>query len=120
MNRTTDPIGLIVQSETRFASQLKYPDPVVAALSISELTRRKIVWRVALFKAEYVSKQTSRQGGVSVRNEVEIKEGTKAAAWGTMTHVFVERGGEQNKVVERLPESWLEPLGKLLINHQSQ
>ncbi|GAA6019691.1 hypothetical protein JCM11491_004886 [Sporobolomyces phaffii] len=126
MNATTDPIGLIVHSETSFASQLAYPEPVVAAVSIATLSRRKIVWNVALFKARYTTTTTTPEGDGG-RGEfgrkvglVEPPEGkgegeATAAAWGTMTHVFVERGGERTKVVDALPAKWTEKLERLVV-----
>lgn len=115
----TSPIGLIVHSETSYNSQLSYPDPIIAGLSISSLSPRKIVWNIALFKADLLE-----QDEVEVKGEVGMKlrisrdekkgEEMRAAAWGTMTHVFVEREG-RNKVVEKLPDGWEEKLRGLVV-----
>lgn len=127
-----DPIGLIVHSETNFNSQLSYPEPVLAGLAITSLSSRKIVWRLGLFKAEYLKQEGegNKKSGEFVR-KVRIartltekgegeEEEVRAAAWGTMTHVFVERGGrekgEKNKVVESLPKRWQEKLQSLVIH----
>ncbi|GAA5993984.1 hypothetical protein JCM5350_008015 [Sporobolomyces pararoseus] len=135
-----DPIGLIVHSETNFNSQLTYPEPVLAGLAITSLSSRKIVWKLGLFKAEYLPQEegteeeeegsNKKKSGEFVRKvriartSTEKGEGeeeeVRAAAWGTMTHVFVERGGrekgEKNKVVESLPKRWQEKLQSLVIH----
>ncbi|GAA5879966.1 hypothetical protein JCM16303_004417 [Sporobolomyces ruberrimus] len=122
MNSTTDPIGLIVHSETSFNQQLSYPQPVLAALSISTLSSRKIVWNLGLFDAEYTSSTSENvpQGEygrrIRIKRDKEGKE-VRAAAWGTMTHVFVERHSEgRNKVVDELPEGWGEKLRGLVVS----
>lgn len=138
-----DPIGLIVASETKFNSQLSYPEPVLAGLSISEWSNRKIVWKVGLFKAEYVDNDsefvgagddrdrfddqggetgTERSFGRKVRIARDAKTGRPvgAAAWGTMTHVFVERGGERNKVVESLPARWKPKLEAIYVEEEEE
>ncbi|GAA5900852.1 Rtp1p [Sporobolomyces salmoneus] len=127
-----DPIGLIVHSETSFKGQLSFPEPVLAALSVLELSNRKVVWKVGLFKAEYCTSSEDEKEGKGnrgefgrkvriVRNGEEGKEEeTTAAAWGTMTHVFVERGGGRNKVVERLPEGWREKLEAIQVGVGAQ
>ncbi|GAA5902362.1 hypothetical protein JCM8208_007269 [Rhodotorula glutinis] len=51
---TPRPIGLIVNSATTYAASVAYPQPVVAALAVSQLGTRSVTWRVALFAGEYV------------------------------------------------------------------
>ncbi|CEQ39411.1 SPOSA6832_00930, partial [Sporobolomyces salmonicolor] len=125
------PIGLIVSSSTSFASSLSYPSPLIAALSITSLSARTVVWSVALFAAEYVplacrpgdwtGYEMDGQGEVGRR--VRIKrdaEGTevKAAAWGTMTHVFVDT--DTRRPVERLPDELRQMLERLLVKEEQQ
>jgi len=138
-----DPIGLIVHSETEFSSQLSYPQPVLCGLAIKELSNRKIVWKLGLFKAEYIENdnnddhdgkvkvngQEEEEGGRRIfgkrvriaRNPENGQEELRAAAYGTMTHVFVERGHqERNKVVESLPENWKEKLKTLVVQEEEE
>lgn len=74
-----------------------------------------------MFDAEYTSTSTSETQGeygrkIRIRRDKEGEE-VRAAAWGTMTHVFVERHSEgRNKVVDKLPEGWGEKLRGLVVN----
>ncbi|GAA5948234.1 hypothetical protein JCM3765_001329 [Sporobolomyces pararoseus] len=130
-----DPIGLIVHSETNFNSQLSFPEPVLCGLSIRELSNRKIVWNLGLFKAEYYNNSPLEEEGkrgiqfgnrnlriarIKTGKEEEEEEEVRAAAWGSMTHVFVERGREKNKVVESLPIRWQTKLKTLIINNNNE
>jgi len=116
------PIGLIVHSETSYNSQLSYPDPVIAALAIKELSPRKIVWNIALFSAEQLprsQKEEEEEEGEVVGMRLRIsRDGDgkemRAAAWGTMTHVFVEREGRR-KVIDKMPEGWEGKLRRLIV-----
>lgn len=116
------PIGLIVHSETSYNSQLSYPDPVIAALAIKELSPRKIVWNIALFSAEQLPEDSpsssTKEGEVGLKLRISRdgngEEEVRAAAWGTMTHVFVEREGRR-KVVEKMPEGWEGKLRRLIV-----
>ncbi|GAA6060324.1 hypothetical protein JCM10212_000421 [Sporobolomyces blumeae] len=165
------PIGLIVHSETSYASELKYPNPIVAALSISQLSKRKVVWRIGLFEGEWVEDDddergtrrgrsdesdvgaTSKSGGrvsdgesvTGFGKKVRIKrvprrsttprtlddverrrsttdrgtdEEVKASAWGTMTHVFVDR--ESRKVVDELDDGFRKALERLVVPEGSE
>ncbi|GAA5942937.1 acyl-CoA thioesterase [Sporobolomyces koalae] len=130
--QTTDPIGLIVASETKYFAQVSYPDPVVVGLSIVELGTRKIVWRIGLFRGEYIDGPRSagtfshegpaiepqRDGlaRIRIKRDEETGESVTAAAAGTMTHVFVERGGARNRVVDQLPLHWREQLERLVVH----
>lgn len=110
------PLGLIVTSETTYSSSLSYPSPVLAALAVQSLSARSVVWRVALFEGEYVEggsglEDVAGEGGKRIR-----LKGERAAAYGTMTHVFVREDAEGvRRVVEELPEGMRGALEGLLV-----
>ncbi|GAA5877886.1 hypothetical protein JCM1840_002937 [Sporobolomyces johnsonii] len=131
INVPPSPIGLLVSSSTSFASSLSYPAPLIAALSVSSLSARTVVWSVALFAAEYVPVSCQPgdwtgyelDGHGEVGRRVRIKRDAggrevKAAAWGTMTHVFVDR--DTRRPVERLPDEMSAMLERLLVKEERQ
>ncbi|GAA5901728.1 hypothetical protein JCM5296_005390 [Sporobolomyces johnsonii] len=131
INVPPSPIGLLVSSSTSFASSLSYPNPLIAALSIKSLSARTVVWSVALFAAEYVpvgcqpgdwtGYELDGHGEVGRRVRIKRDEGgreVKAAAWGAMTHVFVDR--DTRRPVERLPDEMRAMLERLLVKEERQ
>jgi acyl-CoA thioesterase FadM len=117
------PLGLIVNSETTYNSSLSYPSPVLGALAVQTLSNRTVVWRVALFDAEYASEDGGfelsdvvGEGGRRIR--LKGGEGARAAAYGTMTHVFVHP--DTRKVVQELPEGLRRALEGLIVGEQGE
>ncbi|GAA6057961.1 hypothetical protein JCM3770_000652 [Rhodotorula araucariae] len=123
------PLGLIVNSSTTYASSLAYPQPVIAALAVSRLSARTVVWRVALFGGEYVAPPASDDalaghtlddlvGGAGAGRKVRLGRGSdgaepRAAAWGEMVHVFVDP--ESRRPVQELEEGMRSALQRLVV-----
>ncbi|GAA6036293.1 hypothetical protein JCM8097_001648 [Rhodosporidiobolus ruineniae] len=126
------PIGLIVASHTFYAAPLSYPQPVVAALAVKKLGTRSVEWSVALFAGEYAEVEEGGRAGEGgklgeegftlsslsaggVGRRVRLVGGDKAtaAAWGGMTHVFVDE--ETRKAVGGLDEEMRKGLEKLVV-----
>ncbi|BGP42843.1 Thioesterase domain-containing protein [Rhodotorula kratochvilovae] len=125
------PLGLIVSSNTTYASSLAYPQPVIAALAVSKLTARSVVWRVALFGGEYAAPSSAGvgdalsghtladlSGGEGAGRKVRLARGAdgqdaRAAAWGEMVHVFVDP--ETRRPVKQLGERMRGALQRLVV-----
>jgi len=71
--QSADVVGYMVASQCNYFSAISYPDQIVGAFRVNRIGRTSVEYGVAIFK-----------------------EGVyKAAAQGTMTHVFVDRATEQ-------------------------
>ncbi|GAA5886448.1 hypothetical protein JCM6882_001642 [Rhodosporidiobolus microsporus] len=137
------PIGLIASSSLLYASSLAYPHPVVAALAVGKLGRRSVEWSVGLFEGEYVPAlaegsgagegaggvegfdleaavgagegEGAGQAAAGAGRPVRIKggKGARAAAWGPMTHVFVDE--QSRKAIEGFEEGMRGALERLVV-----
>jgi acyl-CoA thioester hydrolase len=76
-----DPIGLVVETGCRYAAPLSFPEPVEIGLTVEQLGRSSVRYRLGVF----------------------AKGGSHAAAEGHFVHVYV--GRESRRPVE-LPEAW--------------
>ena len=76
-----DPIGLVVETGCRFASSITHPQQVEIGLVVDHLGSSSVTYRLGLFAIG----------------------GETAAAEGTFTHVYVERGSRRPVL---LPEAW--------------
>jgi acyl-CoA thioester hydrolase len=83
-----DPIGLVVETGCRYAAPLSYPEPVEVGLSVEQLGRSSVRYRLGVF----------------------AKGAEEAAAEGFFVHVYV--GRESRRPVE-LPEAWRERMSEL-------
>ncbi|BGP19397.1 hypothetical protein JCM10213v2_007486 [Rhodosporidiobolus nylandii] len=121
------PIGLVVASHTSYASSLAYPEPVLAGLAVARLGTSSVEWRVALFAAEYApavelgglegweagDAAGAEGAGRRVRLKLDGKGEARAAAWGGMTHVFVDE--RSRKPVKGLESGMRAALERLLV-----
>jgi acyl-CoA thioester hydrolase len=99
----------MVNSQISFRSSLAYPEPLVAACSIVKLGRSSVVWAVALFagSSEPTTNApksfTSSSGGCAKGLDENLLASRTAAAYGTMTHVYVDPG--TGKSIDIPPEA---------------
>jgi len=83
-----DPIALVVETRCTYAAPLAFPQPVEVGLSVSELGRSSIRYRIGIFA-----------------------EGSdNAAAEGEFVHVVVDRATRRPADI---PPVWREKLGKI-------
>ncbi|KDE06500.1 hypothetical protein MVLG_03152 [Microbotryum lychnidis-dioicae p1A1 Lamole] len=128
-NRRPTPVGLMVNSSLSFAAPLSFPSPILGALSVSSVSKSSITWQVGLFAARANPDRSSISNGTQLALEdhsdatfptrfdssiqvIPGKDGQlpTAAAWGSMTHVFVD---EKTRRSTPLPEQWREKLNGL-------
>lgn len=76
-----DPIGLVVETQCRYARSITYPEPVEIGLSVSHLGSSSVTYRLGAF--------------VSGTND--------AAAEASFTHVYV---GRDSRRPTELPGAW--------------
>ncbi|SCV69370.1 BQ2448_2390 [Microbotryum intermedium] len=122
LNRTPTPVGLMVNSSLSFAAPLAFPSPILAALSVSSVSKSSITWQVGLFAARASNSNFGSIGTLAgssgssfpktFASSIEVVEGKDggvptAAAWGSMTHVFVD---EKTRTPTPLPDEWREKL----------
>lgn len=94
---TDSPIGLVVSSSFSYAAALEFPAPLLAGLSVTKLGRSSVRYAVALFSAEAVARTSSLEAATATGNGKHADfsftlrmRSTAAAAYGEMTHVFVD------------------------------
>ena len=73
-----DRIGYIVHSQCSYKSAIAYPEPVTAGLRVNRLGNSSVEYGIGIFK-----------------DQVDA-----AAAYGTFTHVFVNRATERPAAIE--------------------
>ncbi|KAK4057426.1 hypothetical protein OIO90_001495 [Microbotryomycetes sp. JL221] len=61
--KMTTPLGLAVSSTTSFASSISYPNPCIGALSIEQIGKSSVTWKVGLFEAKYLDGIVDGDGG---------------------------------------------------------
>jgi acyl-CoA thioester hydrolase len=87
----SEVIGLVVESNCRFFSSLKFPDPIEVGVAVEHLGRSSVRYRLAVFKA-----------GAEL-----------ASAQGRYTHVYVERASGRPtwipEVRRSAMEGWMRP-----------
>ena len=83
-----DPIALVVETRCTYAEPLEFPQPVEVGLSVAELGRSSIRYRIGIFA----------EGSGS------------AAAEGEFVHVVVDRATRRPADI---PIAWREKLGKI-------
>ena len=80
-----DPIGLVVETDCRYASPLTYPEPVEVGLAVEHLGCSSVRYRLGVF----------------------AKGAAEAAAEGHFVHVYV---GRADRRPSTLPAAWREKL----------
>ncbi|KAK9895132.1 Thioesterase/thiol ester dehydrase-isomerase [Cystobasidium minutum MCA 4210] len=82
------PIGLVVSSSFSYNAPLEFPAPLLAGLSVTKLGKSSVTYGIALFAAKRLSRTGDAQTGIFDSKLQMISE--TAAAYGEMTHVFVD------------------------------
>lgn len=83
-----DPIGLVVETQCRYARSLSYPEPVEIGLLLDRLGTSSVTYRLGAFATE----------------------GGEAAAEALFTHVYVDRATRRPVP---LPDDWRTTLATL-------
>ena len=73
-----DRIGYIVHSQCNYHSAIAYPEPVEAGFRVNRLGNSSVEYGIGIF-----------------RQDIDA-----AAAWGTFTHVFVDRVSERPVAID--------------------
>ena len=79
----TDPLaapwlGVVAESGCRYFAELRFPDPLVVGLAVTQLGRSSVTYRLGLFEGV--------AGGVATR---------PVAAVGHWVHVYIDRAGRR-------------------------
>lgn len=85
-----DPIGLVVETQCRYARSVAYPEPVDIGLAVDRIGTSSVTYRLGAFTSDVPD----------------------AAAESLFTHVYV---GRETRRPAPLPAAWLERLGELCV-----
>ncbi|XP_071943240.1 uncharacterized protein [Antedon mediterranea] len=111
--KTTDLIGLMVETECSFHRPLSFPEVVLSGLSVTKIGNSSVHYKIGLF-AETDDSQRMLSGG-SFNEEDFSSHKREACAVGKCIHVFVNP--KKNNESVPIPNEMRIPLEKLLIDN---
>ncbi|XP_078000504.1 uncharacterized protein LOC144453101 [Glandiceps talaboti] len=115
--KTSEIVGLMVDTGCSFKQPLQYPDVVLAALAISHIGRSSVKYTVAIFAEKSSSNSDYPPCGGNFDSSLYSSFQETASAVGSCTHVFVDAKTNRSKV---LPDKMRQTLQTIVTSAPSK